>query len=188
MRTPFFSALRGELLECVEGEILEIGFGTGLNLDHYPERVRRITAVDPSEGMNHLARRRIAESGREVDLQVVSAERLPFEAARFDCVISTWTLCSLEDRARALAEVRRVLRPGGRFLFLEHGLHDQPKIQWWQRRLTPLHRRLAVGCRLDVDMEALVRSAEFHEARVERFQLERVPQVVGAMYRGVAIR
>jgi ubiquinone/menaquinone biosynthesis C-methylase UbiE len=123
--------LRSEALADVGGEVLEIGFGTGLNLGHYPEHVRRITTVDPNPGMGTLARRRVAESGIEVDRRVLSGEELPFEHESFDCVVSTWTLCSIPEVGRALAEVHRVLRPGGRFIFLEHGLSQAPRVQKW---------------------------------------------------------
>ena len=188
MRNPRMARLRREVLSEVDGEILEIGFGTGLNLEHYPERVRRLTAVDPGVGMSRIARRRIEKSHIDVDLRVQTAEELPFEDERFDCVVSTWTLCSIQDAERAVSEIGRVLRPGGRYIFLEHGLGDDPGVQRWQRRLTPLQRRVADGCRLDVDIEALVRSGPFHEVRVERFLLEGTPRIVGSMYRGVAMK
>ena len=179
---------RSEALAEVDSEILEIGFGTGLNLPHYPEHVRRITAVDPNPGMNPLARRRIVESRIAVDLLTAGSEQLPFEDESFDCVVSTWTLCSISDAERALREVYRVLRSGGRFVFLEHGLADEPGVQEWQRRLTPLQRIVGDGCRLDVDIEALVRSGSFREVQLGRFQLERTPRLVGSMYRGVAVK
>ena len=188
MRNPRMARLRREVLSEVDGEILEIGFGTGLNLEHYPERVRRLTAVDPGVGMSRLARHRIEQSQIDVDLHVQTAEELPFEDERFDCVVSTWTLCSIQEAGRAVSEIGRVLRPGGRYIFLEHGLGDDPGVQRWQRRLTPLQRRLADGCRLDVDIEALVRSGPFQQVRVERFLLEGTPRIVGSMYRGVAVR
>jgi ubiquinone/menaquinone biosynthesis C-methylase UbiE len=180
--------LRREALSEVNGEILEIGFGTGLNLEHYPERVRRLTAVDPGLGMTRIARRRIERSHIDVEIRVQTAEELPFEEERFDCVVSTWTLCSIQEAGRAVSEIRRVLRPGGRYILLEHGLGDDPGVQRWQRRLTPLQRRVADGCRLDVDIEALIRSRAWDKVRVERFLLEGTPRIVGSMYRGVAVR
>ena len=188
MRNPRIDRLRSETLAQVEGEILEIGFGTGLNLEHYPEHVRHLTAVDPGEGMARIARRRIERSEIDVDLRVQTAEELPFEDGQFDCVVSTWTLCSIRDAPRAVAEISRVLKPGGRFLFLEHGLSEEPGVQRWQRRLTPLQKRLAGGCRLDVDIEALIRGKAWAEVRVERFLLEGTPRIVGSMYRGVAMK
>ncbi|HKM54942.1 MAG TPA: class I SAM-dependent methyltransferase [Isosphaeraceae bacterium] len=188
MRTPHIERLRREVLAKANGEILEIGFGTGLNLGHYPEHVRHLTAVDPGVGMTRIARRRIKMSHINVDLRVQSGEELPFEDGRFDCVVSTWTLCSIREAGRAVSEIGRVLRPEGRYVFLEHGLGDDPGVQRWQRRLSPLQRRVADGCRLDVDVEALIRTGPFGDIRVERFLLENTPRVVGSMYRGVAVK
>ena len=178
MQNPRMARLRREVLSEVNGEVLEIGFGTGLNLEHYPEHVRHLTAVDPGVGMSRLAHRRIERSHIDVGLRVQTAEELPFEDERFDCVVSTWTLCSIRDAGRAVAEIVRVLRPGGRYIFLEHGLGDDPGVQRWQRRLTPLQRRVADGCLLDVDIAALVRSGPFQQVRVERFLLEGTPRIV----------
>ena len=188
MRNPCIADLRKEVLSDVGEEILEIGFGTGLNLDHYPERVRQITAVDPGLGMIHIARRRIEGSRIDVDLREQTAEELPFEDGRFDCVVSTWTLCSIREAGRAVSEIGRVLRPRGRYFFLEHGPGDDPGVQRWQHRLTPFQRRFADGCRLDVDIEALVRSGPFLQVRVERFLLKGTPRIVGSMYRGAAVK
>jgi ubiquinone/menaquinone biosynthesis C-methylase UbiE len=188
MRTTRIERLRRETLAQVGGEILEIGFGTGLNLEHYPEHVHRLTAIDPGEGMAHIARRRIERSDIDVDLRVQTAEELPFEDGEFDCVVSTWTLCSVRDARRAVVEISRVLKPGGRFLYLEHGLSEEPGVQRWQHRLTPFQKRIAGGCRLDLDIGALVRSEAFRDVQVERFLLDRTPRIVGSMYRGVAVR
>ena len=188
MRNPRIEKLRREMLSGVSGEILEVGFGTGLNLEHYPEHLLHLTAVDPGEGMARIARRRIERSEINVDLHVQTAEELPFEDGQFDCVVSTWTLCSVRDDRRAVAEIGRVLKPGGRFLYLEHGLGEEPGVQRWQRRLTPLQKRIAGGCCLDVDVEALVRSGAFGEVSIERFLLECTPRIAGSMYRGIAVR
>ena len=188
MRNPRIERLRSELLSEASGEVLEVGFGTGLNLEHYPEHVHHLTAVDPGEGMARIARRRIERSEIDVDIRVQTAEELPFEDGQFDCVVSTWTLCSIPDARRAVAEISRVLKPGGRFLYLEHGLSDEPGVQRWQRRLTPLQKRIAGGCRLDVDIEALIRSGTFRDVHVERFLLERTPRLVGSMYRGMTMK
>src|SRR4029077_17296983 len=103
-----------------------------------------------------LAQRRVERSGIAVDQHVLSSERLPFEAERFDCVVSTFTLCSIDNVEQALGELQRVLKPGGRFLVLEHGLCPEPRVQKWQRRLNWLQQRLGDGCRLDRDMRALI--------------------------------
>lgn len=188
MSDPRMAALRKETLAEVGGEVLEVGFGTGLNLPHYPSGVRRIATVDPNPGMNERARRRVAESGMVVDQRVLGGEKLPFEDGSFDCVVSTWTLCSIPEIGRALAEVYRVLRPGGRFVFLEHGLSDDPTVRRWQRRLNPLQRLVGDGCRLDLDVPALVGSQPFADINVERFLMEKVPRTHGTMYRGVATK
>jgi ubiquinone/menaquinone biosynthesis C-methylase UbiE len=188
MSDPRMSSLRRELLADVRGEVMEIGFGTGLNLEHYPEPVRRLAAVDPGVGMKRIALKRIDRTRIAVDQRVQTAEDLPFEDQRFDYVVSTWTLCSIADVPRALAEVFRVLKPGGRFLFLEHGLSDEPSVQRWQRRLNWFQRRLAGGCRLDLDVEAVVGGQPFRELKVERFLMEGTPRTHGTMYRGQAVR
>jgi ubiquinone/menaquinone biosynthesis C-methylase UbiE len=179
---------RRELLAHAYGDVLEIGFGTGLNLPHYPAHVRKLTAVDPNPGMHRLAQKRIKQRRIEVDQQVLSSERLPFEDSPFDCAVSTFTLCSIEDVAQALREVYRVLKSGGKFLFLEHGLSPEPTVQKWQRRLNWLQVRLANGCHLDRDMKALVAAQPFASVEVEAFYLERTPRTHGYLYRGIATK
>jgi ubiquinone/menaquinone biosynthesis C-methylase UbiE len=135
LNRPLVARHRRELLAGACGEVLEIGFGTGLNLPFYPEGVRKLTTVDPNAGMHSLARKRIMKSGIEVDQRVLNGERQPFDDGTFDCVVSTFTLCSIAGVGQALGEAYRVLKPGGRFLFFEHGLSPQPTVQRWQRRL-----------------------------------------------------
>jgi ubiquinone/menaquinone biosynthesis C-methylase UbiE len=185
---PFVARYRRELLAHAGGTVLEIGFGTGLNLPCYPPHVRKLTAVDPNPGMYRRARRRVKQAGIELDLRVQGGERLPFGDGAFDCVVSTFTLCSIEDVRRALGEVYRVLRAGGKFLFLEHGLSPQPNVRKWQRRLNWLHMRLAGGCHLDRDMRALVSAQPFASVEVEEFYLEKTPKTHGYLYRGVAAK
>src|SRR6202035_300948 len=103
-------------------------------------------------------------------------EALPFAAERFDCVVCTWTLCSIPDVQATLGEVLRVLKPGGGFVFIEHGLSDVPSVQRWQRRLNPIQRRIGAGCRLDLDVEAAVRSQPFREVTVDRFLMQKAPR------------
>ena len=188
MSTPEFTQLRKSVLAEVKGEILEIGFGTGLNLGHYPEQVRSLAAVDPGAAMTRIARARIEKSLIDVDLRNQSAESLPFDAERFDCAVCTWTLCSIPDVRAAVGEVRRVLKPGGRFVFVEHGLSDEPSVQRWQRRLNPIQRRIGAGCRLDLDVEAAVRSQPFREVIVDRFLIQKSPRTHGTMYKGIAVK
>lgn len=188
MNDPRMSRLRAEVLAEVSGEVLEIGFGTGLNLAHYPACVRKITTVDPNPGMSKLASRRIAASGLAVEHHLMSGESLPFAEHSFDCVVSTWTLCSIPDVSRAIDEIYRVLKPGGRFVFLEHGLSGHPKVARWQHRLNPLEAVLADGCRLDRDMAEIVGRAPFSELKVDRFEMEGMPRTHGTMYRGMATK
>ena len=183
---PFIARYRRELLAHAQGNVLEIGFGTGLNLAHYPESVRRITTVDPNPGMHRRAQKRIQATGIEVDQRLLSGERLPFDDNGFDGVVSTFTLCSIGNVEQALSEVYRVLRSGGQFLFLEHGLSPQPSVQKWQRRLNWLEMRLADGCCLDRDIKGLVAAQPFASVEVTEFQLENTPRTHGYLYRGIA--
>jgi ubiquinone/menaquinone biosynthesis C-methylase UbiE len=176
---------RRALLAHAGGHVLEIGFGTGLNVPHYPAGVRSLTAVDPNGTMHRLARRRVKKAGIAVDQHVLSGERLPFESGTFDCVVSTFTLCSIEDAEQALAEAHRVLKPGGTFLFLEHGLSPEPGVQKWQRRLNWLQRRLGDGCRLDRNIKDLV-ARSFGPVEVEEGYLDKAPRTHGYLYRGMA--
>lgn len=177
---------RKTLLSNASGKILEIGFGTGLNLPHYPADVRQITVVDPNDRMLRKARNRVARSGIEVDQRRFLGEQLLFDDASFDCVVSTFTLCSVDDPQRVVREIHRVLKPGGRFLFLEHGLSPEPNVRKWQRRLNPLERLLGDGCRLDRDMRAIVASQPFATVEIDNFYLERAPRTHGCFYRGLA--
>jgi len=188
LNSPLVARHRRELLATACGEVLEVGFGTGLNLPHYPAQVRKITSVDPNAGMHRLAQRRVRRSKIDVDQRVLSGERLPFENDRFDYAVSTFTLCSIKDVGQALSEVRRVLKPGGKFLFLEHGLSPDPSVQKWQRRLNWLEMRLAEGCHLDRNMKELVAAQPFSSVEVEQFYLESAPKTHGYLYRGMALK
>jgi SAM-dependent methyltransferase len=187
MDQPHLAKHRGQLLADVRGEILEIGVGTGLNLPHYPEHVRKITAVDPNPGMSKMLLERIKRTGTAVDHCVHGAEDLPFEGATFDCVVSTWTLCSIPGVERAMRELYRVLKPGGRFLFLEHGLSDRAGVRTWQRRLNGLQMFVA-GCRLDLNVRDLVAGQPFAAVAIENFYVEKTPKTHGYMYQGVATK
>jgi ubiquinone/menaquinone biosynthesis C-methylase UbiE len=185
---PLVARYRRELLAEAGGDVLEVGLGTGLNLACYPEQVRRISAVEPNPGMRRRARRRAEAAGIEVDVRACRGERLPFPDACLDCVVCTFTLCSIDDVGRALAETYRVLRPGGKFLFLEHGLSPDPAVRKWQRRLNRLEGWLADGCRLDRDIKALVATQPFRQVEVGEFDLEGTPRTHGHLFQGVATR
>jgi len=183
---PQIASRRKSALENAHGAILEIGFGTGLNLPHYPPGVSKIVTVEPNDGMNRLARRRILESAIHVEPNIAVGELLPFGDAEFDSVVCTWTLCSVSDTAAVMSEASRVLKRGGKFFFLEHGLADDPKTQKWQNRLTPLNRIVADGCHLNRDMPAIIQSGGLKIVRLEKSRMDNAPGIVGNIYMGVA--
>lgn len=185
---PFWAKYRQEQLASVDGEILEIGVGTGLNLSYYPDYVKRITTVDPNPGMNKKLQRRIDETGFEVDRQVISSESLPFDEGAFDCVVSTITLCSIPDVKQAMSELYRVLKPGGRILFLEHGVSPDAKVAKWQRRLNWCQRMFADGCTLTLEVPELLATQPFSTVEIDNFYMEYTPRTHGYMYRGVATK
>jgi len=144
------------------GNVLELGVGSGLNLAFYDRtRVEKVTGIDPSAPLLSRARARVADAPVPVELVEGMAENLPFDARSFDSVLVTFSLCSVDDPARVLAEVRRVLRPGGELVFVEHGLAPDARTQRWQHRLTPIWRRIGGGCRLDRDVAGTLRSAGY---------------------------
>lgn len=187
MRREEFSCLRRRALGAARGRVLEIGFGTGLNLPHYdPAKVERLIVVDDNAGMSRRAAERIDASPIAVESIARSAEALPLDDASVDTVVSSWTLCSIPDVAAALGEIRRALAPGGRFLFVEHGLAPEPKVQAWQHRLTPVQRVIGVGCHLDRKIDALIADAGFGFERLDAFYMERAPRFAGFTYLGAA--
>lgn len=185
---PFWAQHRKQQLASVEGEILEIGVGTGLNLPHYPKHVRRITTVDPNPGMNKRLQRRIDQTGITVDKHILASEQLPFDSETIDCVVSTITLCSISRVEQALQELFRVLKPGGRLLYLEHGVSPDPRVRKWQSRLNWLQGKVGDGCRLDLDVRALLETQPFDSVETENFYMEQTPRTHGYMYRGVAVK
>ncbi len=188
LNRPQVAVQRQHALALASGHVLEVGFGTGLNLPHYPPAVSRITAADPNLGMHRLARRRIKASKIPVMHCALRGERIPFGDSHFDCVVSTFTLCSIAGVAQALGEMHRVLKPGGLFLFLEHGLSPEPGVRRWQRRLNWLERFVGDGCQLDRDIRGLVAGQPFTSLELEEYYLARVPRTHGFLYRGVAIK
>ena len=181
-----FVEQRRALLAEVSGETLEVGFGTGLNLAYYPDSLDHLTIVDVNPGMLERARAAIEASPITVDARVLDGESLPMPDQSFDSVVSTWTLCSIPRVGRALSEFRRVLKPDGRFFFIEHGLSEEPKLQRWQHRLTPVNKVIGDGCHLDRNMEQLIHDAGFDFERLDRFFLEKMPRLGGYQYRGIA--
>lgn len=160
---PMISTQRRQVVPRAAGRVLEIGIGTGLNLRFYDRaKVQALVGIDPAQQMHRLAQRRSLRAGLPVDLRQLTAERLPLDSASFDCVVCTYTLCSVTDPMAALAEMRRVLRPGGRLLFAEHGLAPDTNVARWQYKLEPYWSRIAGGCHLTRDVPLLLRDAGFH--------------------------
>ncbi len=181
-----FRRLRAELLASAQGHVLELGIGTGLNLPHYPAAVTSLAAVDPAVLLPQRLAARRARLPAPVRLERVTAEALPFDSASFDVVVSTWTLCTIPDAVAALREVDRVLKPDGRFLFLEHGRSDDPAVAAWQDRLNPIQQVLGCGCNLNRSIDRLITQAGLRLEHLDRFTMERTPRLVGEMYRGTA--
>ena len=188
MRGEEFQQLRASLLKDVRGEVLEIGFGTGLNLRHYPHGITNLSIVDPA----HILPRRVAERTASVSFPVhthhVTAESLPFRTHQFDAVVSTWTLCTIPDPVKALREVRRVLKPGGVFLFLEHGRSDDARVAAWQDRLNPVQNIIGCGCNLNRKIDHIIVQAGLKIMTLDRAQMQSVPRLGGELYRGTATR
>jgi SAM-dependent methyltransferase len=185
---PVVAGYRKELLATANGDVLEIGSGTGLNFANYPAHVRKLTTADPNPGMHHRALRRAEQAGLTIDHRMIGGEKLPFPDSSFDCVVSTFTLCSIPDPAQALGEASRVLKPGGRFLFLEHGLSPDPGVQKWQRRLNGIQGFFGDGCRLDRDVKGLLSAGPFKSVEIDGFYAEKTPRTHGYLSRGSATR
>ena len=185
----FMDELRPATVGAAAGNVLEVGFGTARNLDHYGSGVEQLTGLDPmrTQGVGSVDAR-IERARFPVERTVLRADgELPFDAERFDCVVTTWTLCSIPEPATALAEMRRVLKPGGRYLFIEHGRSSRPSTVRWQDRLNPIWRRLMDGCNINRPIDQLVEQAGFTLASLDRFQ-HKGPSVLSHMYRGMAVR
>ena len=152
---------RAEVTAGLSGRVLEIGFGSGLNVDYYPAAIERVFAVEPSATAFRLAGPRISRSPVIVERVGLDGQSIPLPDDSCDSALCTFALCTIPDPDAALAEVRRVVRPGGQFHFLEHGLAPDPRVATWQRRFEPLQRRLAGGCQLTRDPVSLVQRAGF---------------------------
>lgn len=177
--------LKHKLLANARGRVLEIGIGTGLSLSHYPE-IAELVGVDPSEPMLRRARRRAAELGRDVTLVEAPAEALPLEDESFDTVVSLAVLCTVDDPARVLQEIRRVLRPRGSFVFLEHVRSSEPKLARWQDRLERPWGWIAGGCHPNRRTLEAIERAGFEVVELEREELPDIPRLVRPNIMGVA--
>ena len=179
-RTRALTRERARLAPLASGEVLELGVGGGLNLRFYdPARVRAVHGVEPSPELRAKAAAAPRPDGLQLALREGRAEALPYKDRRFDTVVCTFTLCSVQDVGAALAEARRVLRPGGRLLFCEHGLAPERRMARWQRRLEPAWSAMAGGCRLTRDIPAELRAAGFRIERLDQRYLRKVPKLAG---------
>jgi SAM-dependent methyltransferase len=178
--------LRRRVCAGLAGEVVELGFGSGLNVPYYPGAVTRVAAVEPSDTAWRLAGERVAASPVNVERSGLDGQSLPFPDDSFDAALSTWTLCTIPDAGAALAELRRVLKPGATFHFLEHGLAPDERVRHWQHRLEPLQKRVFGGCHLTRSAPDLLRGAGFTIGELDVFYEERTPKVIGADSLGVA--
>jgi ubiquinone/menaquinone biosynthesis C-methylase UbiE len=178
--------IRAEVCAPLTGEVLEIGFGSGLNLPHLPPSVSRLLAVDPMDKGRRLAAERLATSPVTVDFVGLDGQTLALEDDSVDAALSTWTLCSIPDAAAAVGEIRRVLRPGGRFHFVEHGRAPDAKVRRWQSRLNGLQRRIACGCNLDRQIPELIEAGGMTITGLRTFYAEGQPKVTGWTFLGTA--
>lgn len=187
MRQDQLEKYRREVVAAATGRVLEVGVGSGLNFPLYGKAVEIVFGLDPSSRLLALARRRAAAAGVRADLVQGSATAIPLADSAVDTVVMTWTLCSIPDPPAALREMRRVLKPGGQLLFVEHGLSPEPGIERWQHRLTPMWSHVAGGCHLNRKMDDLIGSAGF-DLTALRTEYASGPRPMTYMYIGRAKR
>ena len=187
MRQAALLPFRERVIGSAEGRVLEIGIGSGLNLPLYGPQVRTVVGLEPSPELLHMARGRAAAAPVPVELLEASAEAVPLDSGSIDTVVTTWTLCTIPDAARALAEMRRVLKPDGALLFVEHGRAPELSVARWQDRLDPIWRRMAGGCHLNRKIDDLIAGAGF---RVDALAHTRIPgpRTHTSLYEGRARR
>ena len=179
--------LRERVCEGLEGEVVEIGFGSGHNVPFYPQAVARVAAIEPADLGWKLAGERLRVSRVPVERSGLDGQTLPFEDDSFDSALSTWTMCTIPDLPAALAELRRVLKRGGTLHFLEHGLAPDEKVQRWQHRLEPMQKKLFGGCHLTRPVPDLVAGAADAIAALDVFYEDGAPKFLGADSLGTAV-
>lgn len=185
MRQRNLIAYRRRVISAADGRVLEIGIGSGLNLPLYSGNTKQVIGLDPSLRLLQMASRARATALRPVELLEGSAEAIPLEDKSIDTVVTTWTLCSIPDAAKALAEMRRVLRPSGQLLFVEHGRSPDAGVRRWQDRLTPIWKRIGGGCHLNREIAELIGNAGFRMDRLETGYMKG-PKPMTFMYEGRA--
>jgi ubiquinone/menaquinone biosynthesis C-methylase UbiE len=178
--------IRARVCADLCGEVVEVGFGTGLNAAHYPAGVNRVAAVEPSQLCMRIARPRIAATIARVELVGLTGEKLGLPSDSFDAALSTWTLCTIPNLAAALEEISRVLKPGGRFHFVEHGHSPDLKVAGWQQRIEPPWKHLAGGCHLTRRIPQAIEGAGFNLDRLDTYYQTGEPKTFGYTYEGIA--
>ncbi len=186
MNTAETRRIRAEVCAPLAGEVLEIGFGTGHNLPFLPAAVTRVLAVDPMQEGERLAAQRLRDSSVTVDFVGLDGERIDLPDRSVDEALATWTLCSIPDASAAVREIARVLRPGGRLHFVEHGISPDAKVQRWQHRLNPVQNRVACGCNIQRDIPALIEGGGMVVDEVARFYAKGDPKILGWTFQGRA--
>ena len=177
------------VVPAAEGRVLEVGMGTALNLPYYDRsRVTHLWGLEPSQGMRRVARKNVEGSGMEVEWLDLPAAEIPLESGAVDTVVLTFTLCSIPDWEAALHEMRRVLRPGGKLVFCEHGAAPDQSVLKWQKRITPWWKGIAGGCHLDRPIPRYLEDGGFEIVKLETGYLKGVPRIAGFIYRGTARR
>ena len=179
--------LRARVCAGLAGDVVELGFGSGRNVPHYPPAVRRVLAVEPSDVAWRLSEPRRRSAAAAVERAGLDAQDLPLPDASVDSALSTWTLCTVPDPVAALREVARVLRPGGTLHLVEHGAAPDAGVLRWQRRLDPLQRRLVAGCHLSRPVGQLLEAAGLQAVELEQHYAPGEPRVVGSLYVGRAV-
>jgi ubiquinone/menaquinone biosynthesis C-methylase UbiE len=179
--------VRARVCQGLEGAVVEVGFGTGHNARYYPPSVKKVVAIEPSRVCMKIAEPRIDRSSVPVEYGGLTGEDLDLPSGEFDAVLSTWTLCTIPDLDAALAELRRILKPGGRFLFVEHGHAPDAKVARWQARIEPLWKPLAGGCHLTRHISEDIEQAGFTIEKLDAYYFEGEPKSMGYTYEGRAV-
>ena len=182
-----FAKLRQSVVKNARGRVLEIGFGSGLNLPHYGPDVQELLALDPATLGRKLAAKRLAQVSFPVEFVGLEGENIPLEDNSLDAVVSTWTLCTIPGVRQALQEIKRTLKPGGQFHFLEHGLSKDRKVARMQTRFNPIQKCIGGGCNLNRKIDELITDAGFKPGKVDKFYMPGA-KILTFMYRGVALK